>query len=247
MKILKKKLGLIRSRIIYFWKPNVRKRLNNFYGQFVSEGDLCFDLGAHLGNRSRSFLDLGASVVAVEPQPVCIEFLKKHFGALSRFTLLEEAIGREEGTARLSLNALSPTISTLAGNKWKKLLQSATSQQLHWEEDIEVRLTTLDQLIYDFGLPAFCKIDVEGYEEEVLLGLSQPLQLISFEYFTYTPEMTKRCIQRLEKLGNYRYNWSRGESLKLMEADWIKGNDILEKISEKKMYSGDIYARLVSF
>ncbi|MCK4784435.1 MAG: FkbM family methyltransferase [Desulfobacteraceae bacterium] len=36
--------------------------------------------------------------------------------------------------------------------------------------------------------PAFCKIDVEGDEFDVLQGLSRPIKAISFEFVSECPE-----------------------------------------------------------
>ena len=76
---VREQLGILRSRIMYYAKPRNRQRLMRFYAPFVPAGSLCFDIGAHLGNRSDAWLRLGAKVVAIEPQPACIRFLKKHF------------------------------------------------------------------------------------------------------------------------------------------------------------------------
>jgi hypothetical protein len=48
-------------------KKLLRKRLT-FYRNFIRNGDLCFDIGANIGTRTEAFLELGAKVVAVEPQ-----------------------------------------------------------------------------------------------------------------------------------------------------------------------------------
>jgi len=47
----------------------------HFYRVFVAAGDLCFDVGANLGNRTRCFRQLGCTVVAVEPQGECFRKL----------------------------------------------------------------------------------------------------------------------------------------------------------------------------
>jgi predicted RNA methylase len=50
---------------------SVDQRRSEFYSQFVSSGDLVFDVGANVGNRSKIFSRLGARVIAFEPQPAC--------------------------------------------------------------------------------------------------------------------------------------------------------------------------------
>ena len=58
-----------------------------------------------------------------------------------------------------------------------------------WADHAVVPVTTLDALIDRYGLPAFCKIDVEGFEEAVVRGLSRPIPSVSFEF---TPETSTR-------------------------------------------------------
>ena len=79
-KNFRSRLGILRSRIMYYGKPFNRRRLRKFYSAFVPKGGLCFDIGAHLGNRIAPFLDLGAQIVAVEPQPLCLEYLQRRYG-----------------------------------------------------------------------------------------------------------------------------------------------------------------------
>jgi 16S rRNA A1518/A1519 N6-dimethyltransferase RsmA/KsgA/DIM1 with predicted DNA glycosylase/AP lyase activity len=41
----------------------------NFYQSFINKGDLCFDVGANIGQKSEALLSIGARVVAIEPNP----------------------------------------------------------------------------------------------------------------------------------------------------------------------------------
>lgn len=244
----RKTFGLLRSRLIYYWKPFNKRRLKRFYRAFIKPNDLCFDIGAHLGNRSDAWLSLGAKVIAVEPQPVCIQFLKNKFSNNSNFTLLEKAVGRQPGIATLHISLLTPTVTTLSSETWRSMINESSGIQVAWDKQIEVEVITLDDMIKQFGCPAFCKIDVENFELEVLQGLNQVIPALSIEFFTKTPELTVACIKRLETLGNYEYNWSFGESQKMVNKGWLSSQETINQLSNptaESPSSGDLYARLI--
>jgi FkbM family methyltransferase len=130
MNDLRSRFGRLRSELIYVWKPFSRRRLRRFYRQFVHLGALSFDVGAHLGSRSRAFLDLGARVIALEPQPQCGAYLQKRWGDARRFTLIPKAIGVQPGIATLHINRMNPTISTLAPDSWRRTMAAAAWKDL---------------------------------------------------------------------------------------------------------------------
>ena len=76
-------------------------------------------------------------------------------------------------------------------------------------------MTTLDALIARHGAPAFAKIDVEGFEAEVLPGLTQAVPALSFEFTTIQRDVALACLERCQALGYVRYNAALGESQEL--------------------------------
>jgi len=94
---------------------------------------------------------------------------------------------------------------------------------VQWNRQVEVETTTLDDLIARFGVPVFVKIDVEGGEPGVLAGLTHAIRSLSFEYLPHALDYTDACVTRLNALGCYRFNWSPGESYRLMSEDWAAG------------------------
>jgi hypothetical protein len=104
----------------------------------------------------------------------------------------------------------------------------------------------LDGLIESYGLPTFCKIDVEGYEAEVLAGLSQPVAGLSVEFVAGQLGIAEACVARLEELGTYDFNVVRGEERALAFDAWRTAGEILAwlRAGADQAASGDIYAVL---
>ena len=63
---LRRNYGIARSLAIYRGQIRKRRRARAPYVEFVRPGGLCFDIGAHPGDRTGHFPALGARVVALE-------------------------------------------------------------------------------------------------------------------------------------------------------------------------------------
>jgi FkbM family methyltransferase len=217
------------------------RKFQRFYKQFIHAGDLCFDLGANHGRYTRMFLRLGARVVAVEPQTHCVTELKTRYANNSHVQVIHAAAGAVPGTATLHL-ANEDAISTLSPSFIAAYSQSET---LAWPRTAEVAVITLEQLIATHGLPTFIKIDVEGYEPEVLAGLQHAPLAISFEYNVRLREQAETCVQRLMSLGDCRFNFSAYEHGRWQWPEWCDGHAMQQAVRALPpgLLTGDIFAR----
>ncbi len=238
--------GLLRSLFIYYLKPFQMRRMNRFYGQFIRPGDLCFDIGAHVGNRSSIWSKLGAKVICVEPQRNLFSYLQWHFKNRNQVLLVNTAVGSKKGMAELTTSPSNPTVNTLSDIQWREALNRSDGRRGAWRAREIVEITTLDSLIDQYGMPAFCKIDVEGWEEEVFKGLTQPLPKLSFECLQPAAYLAVHCIRRLMELDEYSFNLSMGERMRWEFKHWLEGQEMIHYIETAfpKNKSGDIYAFL---
>jgi len=236
-------LGLARSLLIY-GNPLRAVPLRRFYRSLLSPGDLAFDVGAHVGSRARALRAAGARVIAIEPQAPFAGFLRR---TLPRdIQLVEAALGPEDGEAEMAVSSLHPTVSSLQPGFADAAASAPGFGQVRWDRRQQVRVTTLDRLIEWHGMPAYVKIDVEGFELSVLAGLSRPLPLLSVEYLPALPDPTHAVIDRLVSLGPYRFNPVRGEEGGFLWPDWRDAAATRDWLSSlpKEERSGDLYARL---
>jgi len=232
----------LENKIITVFKKSERKE---FYSAFIKKGDLVFDVGANKGNRTVIFLELGAKVVAVEPQKECYEHLTKRFG--NTIELIKLGLGEKESKETMYVSG-STLISSFSKDH-VDMMQEDRFKGADWGKTIEISMTTLDKLIEQHGTPAFCKIDVEGYEYDVLKGLTKPLVALSLEYIV--PENTQvlvDCLTHLSKLGKIECNFSYGESMKYDLPKWKTGEEMIAFVQTKEFIDtsyGDVYIKFV--
>jgi FkbM family methyltransferase len=246
--LLQHSLGFSWSFLIYYGLPFHHQSLKRIYAPFIRAGDLCFDIGAHLGDRVRAWSRLRAHIVALEPHPGMMSWLRHSYGHRTNIRLIEQAVGAQPGIATLWISRLTPSVSTTS-KEWLTTVQhNRRFAGVRWDEQIPVTVTTLDALISQYGKPAFCKIDVEGAELEVLQGLSQALPALSFEYIPAKIDTALGCIKRIDQLGQYEYNWRMSEFPRWCSSVWLNSAEMTTALTRMRRYdnSGDVYARLRS-
>jgi len=205
---------------------------------FVEHSDLVFDIGVRDGKITRELLALGATVVCVEPKPEHVERMRALFGP--RIVVVEAAVMDEVGEGVLCSR----------GDDCATMVPELYGEQILSDPEAfvfrrTVTTTTLDELIAQFGFPAFIKLDIEGAEYQALKGLTYPVPALCFEFGSGYIAEAYRCV---ELLGDaYEFNYVRGHHGE-WESYWASAEDFAIDIPPKnedgKWTWGNVFARL---
>jgi FkbM family methyltransferase len=156
-----------------------REPHNSLYTyEFVDKNDVVLDIGANLGYFTLLCKN-AKKIISVEPLPQAIPILKKnidenHLGYKS--VVINSAVGKNEGKLLLEV-----------GNSFN----SSRISDKENENTIRVNAISLHRLVKKYGAN-FIRIDVEGYEYEILLNnIPKKVNKISLEFHSHRLEKYK--------------------------------------------------------
>jgi len=223
-----------------------REKQLDFYRRFLTElrpGDLIFDIGANEGFKADLFMRLGARVVAVDPDETNQSILRQRFARLrlvrKPIVIVGKAVSDNSSLETMWIDGPGSAVNTLS-QKWATTLNANKARHTHGHSGLNfarqktVETTTLEQLMSAFGVPIFIKIDVEGYELNVIRGLQRPVPYLSFE--VNLPEFRSeglQCVEILARLAaagkfNYAVDCEQGLALER----WLSADEFLNVLGQ---------------
>jgi FkbM family methyltransferase len=164
--------------------------------------------------------------------------LKQRFSHNGKVTIIAKGVGNRDETAQMTIFDDSSAYNTFS-SKWVEALGGATP----WRPNktvrrvVQVPMTTLDTLIDLHGVPNYIKVDVEGYELQVIKGLSRPVPLLSVECnLPEFSEETKDIIRDLSKLSSRAlYNFATTEPpLTFDSRSWLPPDEMMRVVDSGK-------------
>jgi FkbM family methyltransferase len=236
----------LRRSLRTYYAPGRAAALDAFHARFLAPGELGFDVGAHVGDRTASFRRLGARALAVEPQPRLARLLRLLFHRDADVALAQALVGAAPGEAVLHLNTANPTVATASDAFLAAAAGAAGWDDQRWDGAITLPVTTLDALADRHGMPDFLKIDVEGFEAAALAGLSHPVRALSFEFTLIQRDVGLQALVAVAALGPYRFNACLGEAMRFALPEPVGAAAMADWLNSLPMEanSGDIYASL---
>ena len=250
---------------LYWWIAGrrwilAREKQLDFYRRLIADlrpGGLIFDIGANDGFKTDLFLRLGARVVAVDPDETNQAILREKFERFRLFrrpiVIVDKAVSDKCSVETMWIDGPGSAVNTLS-RKWANALNANKERQTNEHCGLEfalqktVETTTIEQLISDHGTPAFIKIDVEGYELNVLQGLLRPVPCLSFE--VNLPEFRSEGLQCVEILARLapagKFNFAADCEQGLALDDWLGAESFLRLLGQCRESAIEVFWRVPS-
>ena len=169
-------------------------------------GMLCmlkFDIGCNIGQWIESNLQ-DSKIIGVEANPFIAGRVYQRFKDNTQVTIINALVGAVDSKELdFYVEQYDPLgVASTACKEW--VTGSRFTGICSWSA-IRMKTITLDSLIDQYGLPDHIKIDVEGYELEVLLGLTQVVDLISFEWAEEQKQKVIDSVNYLVSMGYTKF------------------------------------------
>ena len=220
---------------------NILTYINNILIN-INKMNLIFDIGANSGNTVAHFITVANKVICFEPNPTLVNHLKNRFTNNS-IIIDKRGVSSKNGTQTFKI-ANEDTISTLSED-W--VTNSRFTGDYNWDNHIEIETVTLDSIIEEYGIPDYIKIDVEGYEYEILTSFTKflPNTLFAFEFAEEQKYKINLILQHLNKLGYDSFAFTDADEILFdKHIHWTKLKDfnfIELLVPERKEKWGMIY------
>ena len=217
------------QHLIFLFQKKIRYEevIQNKIMGFLKEGDLVFDIGANIGQYALPFSELigeRGRVISFEPDPINFSFLQFNSNINRCRNILCEnyGVGGKDEEKYLYRD-------TETGGRRSSFRKEYVGTSYTGFSD-KVRLKKFDSIVSEFGTPDFVKIDVEGFEIEVLSELTCDLENCIF--LVEVRGETKNEIYDFFSKKNYNCTWVDNEDKVIKGSEEIPdfANLIFKKI-----------------
>lgn len=208
---------------------------------------IIFDIGCCWGLWIEANYNENDTFIGVEANPsaylMAKERLKERKNVIIKHHLLSDVNG-EYLDFRIAESSVGEVSS--ASKAWVERSRHIKTEK--WMDPIKIKSITIDELIRQYGEPSQIKIDVEGYEFNVIRGLSKAYGLLMFEFAEEQKDETIQSIHHLVKIGYKYFCMTHGDDYIFRPTSYVSSKEILLLIlqnlnSGRQEAWGMIYAK----
>ena len=173
------------------------------------------DVGTHKGEFLKTALKIKSlnQIYCFEPQEEIFKLLKKNFSKCKKITFFNLALDKKKNKRNLYINKLTSTSTLSTFNRksnWLKLKNLLSNSKKNYLKKYKINTSSLDQIFNNKRLnKCLLKVDVEGFEYDVLLGCKRKMKeiqyiLIENQFGKHYKKKNYEVIKKLLFKNNYK-------------------------------------------
>jgi FkbM family methyltransferase len=210
------KLSLYQHKGYWYYGKNREVDTINLFKKYIKEGDYIIEVGGHIGYMSlifRSLVKDTGSVVVFEPSQENLKYLKINTNKYPQISIVEKGLGNENKKAVLYVENVTGQNNSFLEDYQVFDENNKNALNDGVREKVEVEMISFDTFISnnENKIPDFVKIDVEGFESEVIEGA---LESIKKNKSVFIIEVTRNH--------EYIYNTFANANYEIFEEDGTK-------------------------
>jgi FkbM family methyltransferase len=165
-----------------------------------------FDIGTNRGNFTDEYLSLhpNSEVVCIEANPNLCQYLVQKYSNNKNIQVYHYLISDESYKNEDFFIDRGCDVVSTASTNW---VSNSRFSNNNWDAPIKIESITIDDLIKGTFTPDIIKIDVEGYENVAVRGLTKKIGMIQFEWAEEESELTKNTCEYLESIGYTEFSY----------------------------------------
>ena len=201
-----------------------------------------FDIGANKGNYTLANINKYDKIVLVDANYQLCKEMK-----LPDKCVIENCIVSSDKNVPFYINKDSDTIST-ASTFW--INEGRFSKNNSWECHNNIPTMSIDDLVNKYGIPSYIKIDVEGYEKNVIKSMSKYYCELSFEWAEESLSDIFDTITYLKDIGYNNFAIQYKDDYTFIPNEYISYDNIMDDLkknckAERKELWGMIHCRMM--
>ena len=193
---------------------------------------LIYDIGCNKGDFTDCYADT-CRVISVEADKRTYLKCKDRFVNNPNVTVINRLVS-SVSNKETDFWQCNWSVASSASKDW--VFNGRFSGKKDWSK-VKVESITLDDLIDTYGVPDLIKIDVEGFELEVLKGLSGKAGIIAFEWSEEIWHKTIKCIEHLKSIGYTKFDYQYRDKPFKTDYNWQDFNKLEIDIKPERKHN----------
>jgi FkbM family methyltransferase len=190
---------------------------------------ILFDIGANRGLYTDSNAKKYDKFILVEANKHLCNFLKNNYINNPNIIIEQKIVSSDKNTVFYISNV---DVISSCDSEWINNSRFSNKSCYNFNKTTDNESITIDELVEKYGIPEYIKIDVEGYELNVLKSMTKKYCPIGFEWAEEKKDELLLSLEYVKSLGYEKFCLQKEDKYDFVPEKWLDYNQIYKIVDE---------------